>query len=123
MTEDEVKILKYFVDRLQAEGANKNQFGVSIDEITNKFSSDIDGNKLDKLLKNLLTFEYLRYPTLSTSFFVITQKGLGVIQSIKSKEEQLKNKSSIKKLSDWFVEHKGLLTFLSLVVAFIAIFL
>ena len=53
----------------------------------------------------------------------ITLKGVGVINSIKAKEAQLKNRNFLKKLSNGIENHKGLATFVGIMIAIITLIL
>jgi hypothetical protein len=53
----------------------------------------------------------------------LTEKGIGIIRSKRKQQEILRNRSLLKKLSDFIEEHKGLFVFLSATIALITLIL
>lgn len=128
MTKEEQIILRYFVDEMEKAGKKQNfiilTFDESlIDEMNKIYSTKITLVSIEQLINKLLSGGYIQnsYHGSRLENLQITTKGIGVVNSIKAKEEQVKNKSLIKKISDWIEEHKGLVTIIGLLLAFITV--
>ncbi len=129
MIKEEQIILRYFVDKMEKAGKKQNLIILTFDEnlineINKVYSTKITLVSVEQLINKLLSGEYIQHPYFSSSCLEnlqITTKGVGVVNSIEAKEEQIKNKSLMKKMSDWIEEHKGLVTVIGLLIAFITL--
>lgn len=124
MTKEEQSILSYFVDKMELEGVKYNLVWINFDEnILNEINTiyriDIKTNDREKLLNKLISHEFVQYSYFGGEEFSgiqITQKGMGIVNSLRVKEEQRRNRKTLKKISDAIEDHKGLATFIGLVI-------
>lgn len=131
MTKEEQVILSYFIEEMEKNGVKNTMIWVDFDDATllciqSKYHVTIDSNNKSNVLNKLLSHEYLQYSYMGSQEYFgmqITLKGVGVITSIKAKEEQLKNRGFLKKLSDDIESHKGLATFVGIMIAIITLIL
>jgi hypothetical protein len=131
MTKEEQAILTYFIDTMENNGVKHTLITIDFDDATlssiqEKHHVTINSNNKHNLLNKLLSHEYIQYSYFGSqeySGMQITSKGVGVINSIKAKEEQLKKRSFLKKLSDSIESHKGLATFVGAMIAIITLIL
>lgn len=130
MTKEEQAILSYFVDMMEENGQTYTLTRINFDDVTlkniqKKYDVIIEKNK-SKLFNKLLSHEYIQYSYIGGgeeySGMQITLKGLGVINSIKVKQEQLKKRNLLKKISDGIENHKGLATFIGIMLTIITLF-
>jgi len=131
MIKEEQAILSYFIEAMEENGVKYTLINVDFDDTTlstiqEKYHVTIDSSNKSNILNKLLSHEYIQYSYFGGqeySGIQITPKGVGVINSIKAKEEQLKNRSFLKKLSDDIESHKGLATFVGIMIAIITLIL
>lgn len=131
MTKEEQVILFHFVDTMEKEGHTINIVHISFTDsereiINQKYKIQITIEKMEEVLNRLLSHEYLKYTTMGGEPFSnlqLTLKGLGIVNSIRSKEEQKKQKSFLKRASDYVEDHKGLFLALGFVIALTTLFL
>lgn len=124
MTKEEQSILKYFVDEMEFHGVKFTLIRISFDDetlvaIENKYQVTLNSENKAIILKKLISHEYIQYTYMNAEEFggmQITPKGLGVVNSLKAKEEQRRNRKTLKKISDAIEDHKGLATFIGLVI-------
>lgn len=124
MTKEEQSILSYFVDKMEIEGVKYNVVWIDFDEntlneINTIYKIYIKMNDREKLLNKLISHEFIKYSYFGGEEFSgiqITQKGMGIVNSLRAKEEQRRNRKILKKLSDAIEDHKGLATFMGLVI-------
>lgn len=119
MTEEEKIVLFYFVDTMEAQGVTVKGLHIifspeTVEEMNKKYSKTITFEKTIENLNRLLSHEYVKRASLGNAHLhlSITSKGLGVVNSLRKKEEDLKNRSILKKLSDYIEDHKGLFVLL-----------
>lgn len=117
MNDFEKTILYYFVDEMEREGYTYKTIQISftpetINTINEKYNIKISNEDREKLLNKLIANEYINYTGLCGQFnrMTITPKGVGIVKSLRSKEEQLQNRTIIKKFSDAITEHQGVMT-------------
>lgn len=131
MTKEEQVILFHFVDTMEKEGHTINlvhiTFTDSEREIINKqYNIKITYENMEEILNRLLSHEYIKYTIFGGepfSHLKLTLKGLGIVNSIRNKEEQKKQKSNLKKASDYVEDHKGLFLAFGFAVALITLIL
>lgn len=124
MTKEEQSILKYFVDEMEFHGVKSTLIRISFDDetllaIADKYQITLNSENKASILKKLISHEYIQYTYMNAEEFggmQITPKGLGIVNSLRAKEEQRQNRKILKKLSDAIEDHKGLATFIGLVI-------
>jgi hypothetical protein len=124
MTKEEQSILEYFVDEMEFHGVQSTLIRVSFDDetilaIENKYQITLNSENRAVILKKLISHEYIQYTYMNAEEFggmQITPKGVGVVNSLRAKDEQRRNRKMLKKISDAIEEHKGLATFIGLVI-------
>ncbi len=128
MTKEERAILSYFTYKSEDTGKRLDHTIIDFDDATlstiqEKYNVSIDVNNRSSVLNNLLSHKYIQHSCLDVKYFnmQITLKGIDAINSIKEKEEELKNRSFLKKLSDGIESHKGLATFTGIIIAIITL--
>jgi hypothetical protein len=131
MTKEEQAILFHFVDTMEKEGHTINLVHISFTdserEIINKqYNTKITNETMEEILNRLLSHEYIKHTTFGSEAFSnlqLTLKGLGIVNSIRNREEQKKQKSFLKKASDYVEDHKGLFLAFGFVVTLITLIL
>lgn len=124
MTKEEQSILNYFVDKMELEGVKYNLVWIDFDEntlneINTVYKIDIKMDDREKLLNKLISHEFVQYSYFGGEEFSgiqITQKGMAIVSSLRAKEEQRRNRKMVKKISDAIEDHKGLATFIGLLI-------
>lgn len=127
----DTRILSYFIEAMEENGVKHHLISVDFDDATlssiqEKYHVTIDSNNKSSVLNKLLSHEYIQYSYFGGQEYFgiqITSKGVGVINSIKAKEEQLEKRSFFKKISDGIENHKGLATFVGAMIAIITLIL
>ena len=119
MKEFEKVILFYFVDEMEKTGATYKTIhrSFTVDElklINEKYSIIMSLNEMEQTLNKLLANEYIKHLSLGGKFqnVGITLKGVGIVNSLRKKEEQRQNRTIIKKFSDMIIEHQGIMAVL-----------
>jgi len=130
MNEFEKVILSYFVDEMEREGHTYKTIQVSftpetITTINKKYDIEISNEDREKLLNKLIANEYINYTGLCGQFnrMSITPKGVGIVKSLRSKAEQLQNRTIIKKFSDAVTEHQGVVTIIGVSLVILGLLL
>lgn len=129
MTKEEESILSYFIDSMESRGESRNTVIISFDEavineIKEKYSISFNDESKKTIFNKLLSHEYIAYTFIGEEEYFgmkITLKGLSAINSIRLKREQLDKRSILKKLSDGIENHKGLATFVGIMLTIITI--
>lgn len=129
MTKEEESILSYFIDSMESRGESYNTVVISFDEVVikeieKKYSVSFSDESKKTIFNKLISHEYIAYMFFGGeeySGMKITLKGLGAINSIRLKREQLEKRSILKKLSDGIENHKGLATFIGTMLAILTI--
>jgi len=129
MTKEEESILSYFIDSMESRGESYNTVIISFDEavineIKEKHSISFSDESKKNIFNKLLSHEYIAYAFFGGeeySGIKITLKGLSAINSIRLKREQLEKRSILKKLSDGIENHKGLATFVGIMLTILTI--
>lgn len=129
MTKEEESILSYFIDSMESRGESYNTVIISFDEVVikeieKKYSVSFSDESKKTIFNKLISHEYIAYMFFGGeeySGMKITLKGLGAINSIRLKREQLEKRSILKKLSDGIENHKGLATFIGTMLAILTI--
>lgn len=130
MRKEEQAILSYFTHKSEDTGKKLDHTIVDFDDATlstiqEKYHVSIDVNNKSNVLNQLLSHGYIQYlAKLGIEEYCgmkITPKGSDVIKEIKEKEEQLKNRNFLKKLSDCTENYKGLATFTGIMIAIITL--
>jgi len=124
MTKEEQSILNYFVDEMESHGLKSTLIRISFDDealraIENKYKITLNADNKSIILKKLISHEYIKYTYMNAEEFggmQITSKGVGVVNSLRAKEEQRRNRKMLKKISDAIEDHKGLATFIGLLI-------
>jgi hypothetical protein len=124
MIKEELSILEYFVEQMELHGATINGVLLTfnpeqVEEINKKYDLDSSFEDTVKVLNKLTSHEYLTIYSLGNEYLhlKITHKGVGVVNSVRSKEKKLKERTILKKFSDYIVEHKGIFIFLGSILS------
>lgn len=125
MDNNEQAILYFFVDEMEREGVKHTLVHIDFDEqtindINSKYSINMTLALAKESIKKLTAHEYIQYSYLGGDAFSglqITTKGIGVVTSIRAKKEALKNRTPLKKISDAIENHKGLATFVGILIS------
>ncbi|MFZ2890059.1 hypothetical protein [Sulfuricurvum sp.] len=131
MTQEEQAILFNFVDTMEKEGHTVELVRITFTDseretINKQYNTKITNEKMEEILNRLLSHEYIKHTTFGGEQFSnlkLTLKGLGIVNSIRNKDEQKKQKSYLKKASDYVEEHKGLFLAFGFVVTLITLIL
>jgi len=120
----EEDILMLFVEEMENRGESRKLIRLDIDEsmlerINAQKGSKIDLAQLHKYADICLANEWLEHTVMGGKYgsLSITTTGLGVVRSWQRKAEALKNRSLIKKFSDFIEDHKGLFILLGAAIA------
>lgn len=125
MTKEERIFLEYFVDTMEKQGLTLKAIHISfmqeeLKKINEKYSMHISIDQMETNLNKLLTHEYLKHAFISGDKFSclqLTLKGLGVVNSLKKKEQLNINKGRLKRISDYVEDHKGLFLVFGFLIA------
>ena len=120
----EFKILNHVIDFMESKGSTYKGVKLSIDqklvdEINTNNQSDYTLEELKKATDKCLAHEWIKNTTLNNKydFLSITPKGIGAARS-KQKTDQLKlSRNSLKRVSDYIDDHKGLFVVLGFLLA------
>ncbi|MCG3676149.1 hypothetical protein [Aliarcobacter butzleri] len=131
MNKEERVFLEYFVDNMESKGLTIKTVHISfseeeLKEINEKYKTKITLEKMREVLNKLLSHEYLKRAYLNGDNFSgleLTLKGLGVVNSLRSKEETKKKRKLLKKISDYVEDHKGIFLVLGFLITVITLFL
>lgn len=113
-----------FVEEMESRGESRKLIRLDIDEsmverINARKGSKINLDQLHKYADICLANEWLEHTVMGEKYrsLSITTKGLGVVRSRQRKAELLKNRSLLKKFSDYIEDHKGLFILLGAAIA------
>lgn len=126
----EFYILENIVDYMESAGRTRKLVSLSIDqklveEINKKHKTKLSLNDLEKAAKVCLANEWLTWGSIGVGDFQnleITTTGVGVVRSRKNSEQKRKSRTLLKKTSDFIEEHKGVITFITAIVAIIGLY-
>jgi len=120
----EFDILELYVCEMESEGANRNLVRISVDEcmvsaFRDKFGVEVTLENLHRLADICLANEWLEHRVMAGKYgqLGLTTTGLGVVRSRQRKAEALANRTSLKKVSDYIEDHKGLFVALGAAIA------
>ncbi len=125
MDKNEQAVLSFFVDEMEQKGLKHTLIYIDFDEqnigqINAKYATNITFVELKEIIMKLLAHEYIKHAYLGADTYSglqITTKGVGVVTSLRAKKEALKNRSFLKKVSDAIENHKGLATFIGILIS------
>lgn len=131
MNKEERIFLEHFVDNMESKGLTIKTVHISFSEeelkiINEKYKTNVTLEKMKEVLNKLLSHEYLKRAYLNGDNFSgleLTLKGLGVVNSLRSKEETKKKRKLLKKISDYVEDHKGIFLVLGFLITVITLFL
>lgn len=131
MNKEERIFLEHFVDNMESKGLTIKTVHISFSEeelkiINEKYKTNVTLEKMKEVLNKLLSHEYLKRAYLTGDNFSgleLTLKGLGVVNSLRSKEETKKKRKLLKKISDYVEDHKGIFLVLGFLITVITLFL
>lgn len=121
----EFDLLAMFYEKMVEQGYSRNLVRLSLDstmqkEISKKFRKDFPISEIEKAIDICLANEWLEHSSIGAGKYgmlQITTAGLGVVKSKMRQEERLRDRTKVKKLSDYIESHKGLFLFLGFLVA------
>ena len=127
--------LKVFYDGMENEGVNPNLYRIDIDdkfvsELNSKIKDTLTLDDCKKLSDICFANECLKHTVMGGKyvFLQLTPSGIGLVKSKQIQIETLENRSFLKRLSDFVIEHKGVFILgsfavflLSLLVSLLAI--
>ncbi|PRM96017.1 hypothetical protein CJ673_03825 [Aliarcobacter cryaerophilus] len=131
MNKEERVFLEYFVNTMEQEGLTLKAVYISftqeeLQKINKIYSTNISMSQMETNLNKLLSHEHLKHAFIGEDKFSglqLTLKGLGVVNSLKKKEESNKNKGMLKRVSDYVEDHKGIFLVLGFLITLITLFL
>ncbi len=120
----EFKILANIIAFMESSGSTYKVVTFSVDqkladEINSKYKTTYSVQELEKAADKCVAHEWIERRSLgsSYSYLGITPKGVGAARS-KARSEELKaSRSTLKKISDYIEDHKGLFVVLGFMVA------
>lgn len=120
----EFDLLEAFVDEMERRGSNRNVVRLDVDEsmaviLRRKTGAQITVDEVQKLADKCLANEWLEYRVLAGKYgqLGLTSSGLGTVRTHQHEQERLKNRSWLKKTSDYIEDHKGLFVALGAAIA------
>jgi len=124
MEENVLAILNHMVEFMEKNGSTRNTVFFDIDEKLVNEIYDSTGNQyaleeLQKAADKCIAHEWISRQTISGKYHClgISEKGVGIVRSIRAQELAKKNRKPLKKLSDFIEDHKGLMVALMFIVA------
>lgn len=128
MEDSEFLILDNVVRFMEKEGVTRDLVFFGIDEQLVNEIYDLSGKQfsvveLQKAADVCLAHEWIRHTSIGKKYqrLAITEKGVGIVRSKRKQEIEKKSRTLLKKTSDYIEEHKGLLTFLGVVIAIVTL--
>lgn len=124
--EDEIvlAILNNVVNFMEKNGATRStvSFGIgedTVEDIYKETGHQYSIEELQKAADKCIAHEWIKHKSISEKYghLEITEKGVGIVRSIRQQELARKNRKPLKKLSDFIEDHKGLVAFLLLLIA------
>lgn len=129
MDESVLAILNSIVNFMETNGATRTTVFFDIDEklVNGIYESTGHQYSLEELKKasdKCIAHEWLTHRSIGEKYrsLGITEKGVGIVRSIRQQEIAKKNRKPLKKASDFIEDHKGLMVFLGFVVALAGLF-
>lgn len=111
----EFELLRAFVRRMEAEGANRNLIRLDIDKpLAEQVSAELGEvvlvEELRQAADRCLANEWLEHRVMAGKYgqLGLTTEGFGVVRSRQRKEQQLADRSKLQVMSDYIVDHRGL---------------
>ncbi len=120
----EYKLLVHHVNGMEAQGQTRKGYVFDIDDrLVEALYENVTTTllELEKACNYCVTHEYIEHRGISNKygFLSLTEKGLGVVRSIQASEKLRRDRSPAKKLSDWVLDHKGLVALGGLLLALV----
>ena len=117
-------LLDMFVNEMERRGENKDLVYMDINEQLAKRLADtlrrtITIGDLQRLTDQCLANQWLTQPFKTEKYLdlAITTDGLGIVRSRRRKKEVLGKRSTLRKVSDYLEERKGLISTIGVVIA------
>ncbi|QBM19238.1 hypothetical protein MARI_33840 (plasmid) [Marinobacter sp. JH2] len=121
---EEFHLLGIWVDEMEASGSNRNLVGISVTEdlqnrIYSLYGINVELDDIYRMADKCLAHEWLENKYLGNKYedLFITTGGVGVVRSKVLSDSRKRNRSGLKKISDWIEEHKGLTALIGLGLA------
>ena len=116
-------ILSNIVDYMEREGLTRDAVSFQVDEdlineIYEAYQQRYSLSELQKSVDKSVAHEWIKHLSIGEkySYLGITDKGVGIVRSIRKQAFERKNRKPLKKVSDYIEDHKGLMVFLGFVV-------
>lgn len=129
MEDTVLDILKHIVAFMEKTGSTRNTVFFDIDEKLVNELYDSTGHQytleeLQKAADKCIAHEWITRKSISSkyNYLEISEKGVGIVRSIRAQEHAKKNRKPLKKISDFIEEHKGLMVVLMFFVALAGVF-
>lgn len=129
MEESVLAILNNVVSFMEKSGATRGTVFFNIDESLVHDIYETTGHQysLEELrvaADKCIAHEWLIHRSIGEKYrsLGITEKGVGIVRSIRAQEIAKKNRKPLKKLSDYIEDHKGLMVALGFFVALASVF-
>lgn len=127
----EFYILENIVDCMEENGVISAHVTLSVnptlvEEINKKHKTNLSLSELEKAADICLAREWLKYAYMGTKKYEslkISATGVGIVRSRRNAEEKKKSRTPLKKVSDFIEEHKGIITFITAMVAIVGLYL
>lgn len=120
----EYHLLESIVMFMEREGINHKVVTFNIDhdqveEIYDFLGKEYTIEQLKQAADICIAHEWIKHTSMSGKYnsLGLTEKGIGVVRSKRKQAEILKNRTLLKKASDYIEDHKGLFVFLSFTIA------
>ncbi|WP_447875206.1 hypothetical protein [Serratia fonticola] len=127
----EFYLLENMVDYMEVNGVTMIEVSLSInqnlvDNINKKHKTKLSLGDLEKAANVCLANEWLKLRSIGPTKYdglEITTSGAGIVRSKRSAEQKRKARPLLKKTSDFIEEHKGIITFITAIIAIIGLYL
>ena len=121
----EFDLLELFTAEMEREGVNHKLVRLDIDsavaeQMTKALYTPVTLEDLQRLADKCLANEWLEHAAMGAGkygYLVLTSTGVGVIRSRQRKKEVLDARTTLKKISDYIEDHKGLFVALGALIA------
>ena len=130
MKEIEYDLLESAVIYMEKEGVKPNLVIFNIDheqieDIYDNTGREYSIDQLKKAADYCFVHGFIDHRSISDKYseLRLTEKGMGIVRSKRKQQEILRNRSLLKKLSDYIEDHKGLFVFLSATIALVTLIL
>ena len=123
MNPTEFDLLFMYVEKMEAEGKNRNLIRIGIDQaLVEQFSEKGFATTLEhlqKLADICLAREWLEHKVMGGKYaeLGLTATGQGIVRSRQQRDLQLASRTRLKRISDYIENHKGLLVVLGSAIA------